>query len=85
MVQEQAQRHRRNTMSDVLIAVPGELVENNRDGTITLRNLKIPVDWTYGVDNTQFIDFAKKHIEGYFREPPNFKVIEKMEIKLELK
>jgi len=80
-------------MSDILIAIPSELVQYNHDekkngkgkGTITLNNLKIPVSWTYGIDNTKFIDFANRHIVGYFREPPTFKVIEKIEVKLKLK
>lgn len=71
-------------MSDVLIALPGECVENNHDGTISLRIKNIPEGWTYGINEITFEQFLNEKVVGYFREPPNYKVITKIEVKLEL-
>ena len=71
-------------MSDIIIVLPGECVRNNHDGTVTLRIDKIPYDWTYGITEIKLQDFINEKIVGYCREPPTFKVITKIEVKLEL-
>ena len=70
-------------MSDILIAVPGECVTYNHDGTITIEG-KIPESWTYGITDVKFDDFIQDKVVGFFREPPNFKVITKIKVELEL-
>ena len=71
-------------MSDILIALPGECVESNHDGTVTLRIEKIPKDWTFGMTDISLKDFLNEKVVGYCREPPTYKVITKIEVKLEL-
>ena len=71
-------------MSDILIAIPSELIRYNHDGTITIMAEKIPHSWTFGVTDISLKDFLNEKVVGYCREPPTFKVITKIEVKLEL-
>jgi hypothetical protein len=70
-------------MSDIIMVIPSECIVYNSDKTISIPG-KIPKDWTYGINETKLQDFLNDKVVGYCREPPAFKVITKINIKLEL-